>query len=109
MFLSTFRLPALLVLLMTGLAPVFAADGAAVYQSACAKCHGGGPGGFFTGAPKLGGKVMELRLARAGSIDGLLPSVKNGLGNMPPQGGDSGLSDADLKAAIEFMLVKKDQ
>lgn len=90
------------------------ADGAAIYEQACAKCHSPGPGAFFTRAPKIGAKDWDARLAAAGSVDALLASVKNGKGKMPPQLGlprsktepDSKLDESELRAAVEFMLAK---
>ena len=37
-------------------------------------------------------------------IDGLVKSAITGKGAMPPRGGGAGLSDEQLKAAIEFMM-----
>jgi cytochrome c5 len=112
-----FRLPTLVLGLLSAL--VFAgaaqaADGAALYEQACAKCHSLGPGAFFTHAPKIGAKDWDARLAAAGSVDALLASVENGKGKMPPQLGlprskaepDSRLDESDLRAAVEFLLSR---
>ena len=69
----------------------------------CSVCHGTG----LMGAPKIGdADAWKPRLQRAGSIDGLVESAEHGRGNMPPRGGVSRLTDADLKAAIQYMLSK---
>ena len=84
-----------------------APDGAKIYEQACQRCHNGGPGGFFTGAPKLGSKDWKARVARAPSTESLHAAVKNGKGKMPPQGGgEFKLSDQDLRAATDFMLAR---
>jgi len=82
------------------------ADGKAIYEKACGRCHNSGPGSFFTGAPKIGSDLWKPRLAAAGSVDALVVSAAKGKGKMPPQGGPSGLSDTDLKAAVEYILSK---
>lgn len=84
-----------------------ASKGAKVYEQACMKCHNGGPGGFFTGAPKLGSKEWKARVARAPSTAALHAAVKNGKGKMPPQGGgEFKLTDEDLRLATDFMLAQ---
>lgn len=86
---------------------VTAPDGAKVYAQACQKCHNGGPGGFFTGAPRTGSKDWKARVAKAPTTEALHAAVKNGKGKMPPQGGgEFKLTDEDLRAATEFMLSR---
>mgnify|MGYP001588095743 FL=1 len=86
---------------------VTAPDGAKVYAQACQKCHNGGPGGFFTGAPKTGSKDWKARVAKAPSTEALHAAVRNGKGKMPPQGGgEFKLTDADLRAATDYMLSR---
>jgi cytochrome c5 len=69
----------------------------------CAVCHGAG----LMGAPKIGdGNAWQGRLQTAGSIDALAASAERGKGNMPPRGGQYGLTEDDLKAAIQYMLDK---
>lgn len=68
----------------------------------CSACHAAG----LMGAPQIGNAAAwSARLSAAGSIDGLLASAAHGKNAMPPRGGDSGLSDAELRAAIEAMLA----
>jgi cytochrome c5 len=70
----------------------------ALYSQACAVCHAAG----VAGAPKLGDKVAWATRVGAG-LDGLTASVVKGKGAMPARGGSSG-SDADIKAAVNYML-----
>jgi cytochrome c5 len=107
-----FRLCGGLALLLSGAAMTAAADtGAAVdgqkiYDNSCAKCHDAGMGSFFTGAPRIGTEAWQTRLSTAGSVDALVAAASHGKGKMPAQGGSSGLSDAELKAAVEYILNK---
>lgn len=84
-------------------APVAAAagrSGEAVYNAACTACHLIG----VLGSPKLGDtEAWTARLA-VGGFDGLVGSVINGKGNMPPRGG-ANVTDAEIKSAVEHMLT----
>jgi cytochrome c5 len=73
--------------------------GKAVYESACVACHGAG----VAGAPKLGDKAAWAPRIKQG-MDVLYQSSLKGKGAMPPKGGQMQLSDADVKAAVEFMV-----
>lgn len=78
---------------------VSAADGEAVYNKACVTCHAAG----VAGAPKAhDAAAWEARMA--GGVDALVASAIAGKGAMPPKGLCADCSDADLKAAIEFMV-----
>jgi cytochrome c5 len=83
-------------------APASAAvDGEKVYNGACMACHGTGA----AGAPKLGDKTAWApRIAQG--MDTLLENATSGIRAMPPKGTCMTCSDADLKAAIEFMTAK---
>ncbi len=81
------------------------APGAAVFDKACKGCHGGGMGGLMSGAPKAGSEALKARLTRAGSVDALVANTSRGVGKMRAQGGKGGLPDADIRAAIDWMLV----
>lgn len=75
-----------------------AVNGEAVYEKACAACHAVLP-------PKLGDKAAwEPRLKQG--TDGLVASVLKGKGAMPVKGGDATLSEADIRAAVEYMLAR---
>ena len=104
MLLTTIRLPACLLLCCALLAAATARadteaapDGQQIYERMCGRCHNPGAAAFFSGAP---------RLAQAGSADALAASAARGKGYMPPQGGPHGLSDAELKAAVTYILGK---
>ncbi len=73
--------------------------GKAVYESACFACHGSG----ILGAPKLGD--AKAWAARGKKLDELVKSAAAGTAKgMPPRGGRTDLSDAQLRAAIEHMM-----
>lgn len=76
-----------------------APDGAAVYATICSRCHSTGE----YGSPKLGDAVAWTPRFHEG-VDHLVEQAINGLGAMPPRGGVEDLSDADLRAAIVYML-----
>ncbi len=85
------------------LQPVLAADGEAVYRQSCAACHDAG----VAGAPRLGDPdAWEQRLPKG--IDAMTGLVIEGVqgysGVMPPRGGNPALSDAELRAAVEFIV-----
>jgi cytochrome c5 len=68
-------------------------------QQACAACHAAG----VLGAPKIGAKGdWEPRLAQG--FDTLLKHSITGIRAMPPKGGNPGLSEDELKAALTEML-----
>lgn len=85
-------------------APVAAAAaagaGEALYKQACQVCHAAG----VAGAPKFGDKAAWSARLPTG-IDALYNSVAKGKGAMPPRGGAAQASDADLRAAVEFMAA----
>ncbi len=75
------------------------AAGKSVYDMACAACHGNG----ILGAPKPGDVAAWSARLKVG-LDGLVKSAAAGTAKgMPPRGGRTDLSDAQLRAAIEFM------
>jgi cytochrome c5 len=76
-----------------------AADGKKVFDTTCTACHTAG----VAGAPKLGDKAAWAPRIKQG-MDALMQSALKGKGAMPPKGGNASLSDADLRAAIEFMV-----
>ena len=76
-----------------------AADGKKVYDSTCTACHAAG----VANAPKLGDKAAWAPRIKQG-MDALVQSATKGKGAMPPKGGNGSLSDADLRAAIEYMV-----
>ena len=73
--------------------------GKTVYESGCIGCHGTG----VLGAPKTGdGAAWKARAG--GNLAALVASAKAGKGAMPPKGGYPALTDAQLAAAITYMM-----
>jgi cytochrome c5 len=81
-------------------APALAADGKAVYDSTCVACHATG----VANAPKLGDKAAWAPRVATGK-DALVKSVVAGKGVMPPKAGNASLAEADIKAAVDYMLA----
>ena len=76
---------------------VAANTGEALYKQVCTACHAAG----VAGAPKSGDKAAWAPRIKTG-IDAMTASVIKGKGAMPPKGG-SAASDADIRAAVEYM------
>ena len=76
-----------------------AADGKQVFNSTCTACHSTG----VAGAPKLGDKAAWAPRLKQGE-DALLHSALQGKNAMPPKGGNASLSDAQVRAAVEYMI-----
>lgn len=73
--------------------------GEALYKQACMACHAAG----VAGAPKLGDKAAWAPRIKTG-LDVLTNSVIKGKGVMPAKGGATAASDADIRAAVEYMV-----
>ena len=81
----------------SAVAPV--ASGESTYKSLCFSCHDNG----LAGAPKLADKAAwEPRIASG--LESMYSSAINGKGAMPGKGGNPGLSDAEVKATVDYML-----
>lgn len=76
-----------------------AVDGKQIYSTACFACHGTGA----AGAPKLGDAAAWGPRIATGK-ESMLNSALNGKGAMPPKGGQMHLSEAEISAAIDYML-----
>ena len=76
-----------------------AVDGKKVYDGACTACHTAG----VANAPKPGDKAAWAPRIKQGT-DALLQSVLKGKGAMPPKAGNPALTDAEIRAAIDFMV-----
>jgi cytochrome c5 len=80
-----------------------AADGKGIYDKACMACHAAG----VAGAPKLGDKAAWKDRIVQGN-DTLYTHALKGFtgkkGMMPPKGGNMSLSDADVKASVDYMV-----
>ncbi len=74
-------------------------DGKKVYDTSCFACHASG----VAGSPKLGDKEAWAPRISAG-VDTMYKTALNGKGAMPPKGGNLSLPDADVKAAVDYML-----
>jgi len=75
------------------------ADGRAVYDQTCVACHAQS----VAGSPKLGDTAAWAPRIKTGT-DSLLQSVLKGKGAMPPKGGIASLTEAQVRAAVEFMV-----
>jgi len=75
-------------------------DGAKVYATACNACHAAG----VAGAPKFGDKAAWAPRASQG-VAALTASAIKGKGAMPPKGGLANASEAEIRAAVEYMLA----
>lgn len=78
-------------------------DAMAKFSKSCNVCHASGA----AGAPKVGAPEWADRQAAAGGIDGLVASVVNGKGAMPPKGLCYDCSNDEYKAMIEHMITGK--
>lgn len=81
------------------------AQGEKVFKGTCAMCHQTGAGG----APVVGNKAdWGPRIAQG--KDTLYTHALNGFtgqkGTMPPKGANAALADADVKAAVDYMVSK---
>ena len=75
-----------------------AGAGEALFKQTCSTCHATG----VAGAPKFGDKAAWApRIAQG--IPVLVQHAISGKGAMPPRGGSSA-SDAEMKAAVEYMV-----
>jgi cytochrome c5 len=95
---------------LIGIASLVAAGNAAaqakgdeIYKKSCAVCHDGG----IAGAPKLGDKAGWAPRIKQGkdALYAIAIKGKPGTG-MVAKGGNSSLSDAEVKAAVDFMIDK---
>jgi cytochrome c5 len=75
------------------------ADGKKIYESTCIACHGAG----VANAPKFGDKKAWAEHLMHGT-EHLYENALKGKGAMPPRGGNLTLSDAEVKAAVEYMV-----
>lgn len=85
-------------------APPAKADGKKTYDAACVACHGAG----IAGAPKFGDKAAwSARIAQGTSVlhDHAIKGYQGKGGVMPAKGGNTSLPDADVKAAVDYMVA----
>lgn len=73
-----------------------AADGKEIYAKTCAVCHNNMP-------PKVGDKAAWKPRIQTGT-DALVASTIKGKGAMPPNAGNKSLSEAEIRAAVEYIV-----
>ena len=73
--------------------------GKTTFEKVCSACHGPG----VMGAPKFGDKAAWAPRIAQGK-DALYNSALHGKNAMPAKGGNTGLSDTDVKAAVDYMV-----
>jgi cytochrome c5 len=73
--------------------------GKSTYDKACTICHTAG----VAGAPKTGDKDAWAPRLKQGA-NALYEAALKGKGAMPPKGGNTALPDADVKAAVDYMV-----
>jgi len=76
-----------------------AGKGKAVYDATCMACHAAG----VAGAPKIGDKAAWAPRLKTG-MAALYTSALKGKNAMPPKAGNLSLPDADVKAAVDYMV-----
>lgn len=77
--------------------------GKGIYTASCAACHGAG----IAGAPKLGDKAAWAARIQQGDAVMYEHAIKGFMGKagmMPPKGGSTA-SDAEVKAAVDYMVA----
>ncbi|MGH8744776.1 MAG: c-type cytochrome [Burkholderiales bacterium] len=80
-------------------ANVAAVNGKMVFEANCAVCHVPG----VANAPKFGDKAAWAPRIKTG-IDSLYHSALNGKNIMPAKGGNAALTEAEVKAAVDYMV-----
>jgi cytochrome c oxidase, cbb3-type, subunit III len=73
-------------------------DGKAVFEANCKMCHGG----TIPGAPGIGKKDEWAPRIKQGK-DTLHKHALEGFNSMPAKGGNTSLSDDEVKAAVDYM------
>jgi cytochrome c5 len=77
------------------------AHGEQIYRKSCAFCHDRGT----AGAPKVGDvQAWAPRIAQG--VEVLYTNSIKGIRAMPPKGGNPTLSEADVKAAVDYLVAK---
>lgn len=85
-------------------APAAAGGGEGVYKGGCVACHGAG----IAGSPKFGDKVAWASRIAQGKPTLYEHAIKGYIGKagaMPAKGGNNALADADVKAAVDYMVA----
>jgi cytochrome c5 len=92
---------------LSGAAPSAIAEpaGKAIYDSTCIACHGADGQGVLPGVPDLTASKQQFAAGEAS----LLLRIRDGYQSpgspmaMPPKGGNPSLTDADLKAVLDYI------
>jgi len=74
-------------------------SGAQLWETVCIGCHDTG----MMDAPLAGSAEFKNRLDKKG-LDKLVENAMNGLDEMPPKGSCNDCSEAEIRAAIKYML-----
>jgi len=98
-----------LLVLVTGLMSLRAGaadlpNGKAIYDTSCTACHSTGA----AGAPKLGDAAAWAPRIKNGPAAMYASAVK-GKGAMPAKGGNTSLSDAEVQAAVNYIISQSDK
>jgi len=94
----------LVIAAMTALSlTAFAADGAEVYKSKCASCHGADGAGPM--AKKLGSRDLNSADFQKSSDADITTITKSGKGKMPAYAGK--LSDDEIGAVVKYVRTLK--
>lgn len=78
-------------------------NGKAIYDASCVACHSTGA----AGAPKLGDAAAWAPRIKGGA-PALYNSALKGKGAMPAKGGNPKLSDAEVRAAVNYMISQSE-
>ncbi len=79
-------------------APKVFQTGQQVFESTCSACHTAG----VAGAPKIGDEAAWAPLIQQG-YESLLKNAINGIGAMPPKGGNASLDDFEVERAVVYI------
>ena len=98
-------LPLFLAAGLAAVAPKAQADAESDYDNTCAACHNLG----VAGAPRLGDHAAwKDRIARGHDLlhDHAIHGYTGSRGVMPPKGGFTHLTDNEVKAIVEYMILQ---
>jgi len=88
---------------LAGASTTLAASAEETYKGTCSVCHDAGVGG----APKLGDKTAWAPRVKQGKDTLYKVSLQGKPGTaMIPKGGNAKLSDAEVKAVVDYMMAK---
>lgn len=76
-------------------------DGKRIYEANCSVCHSAG----FKNAPTFGDKEAFKASVKKGFLDTYL-DVVTGSGGHPPRGACADCTDAEIKAAVKYMMTE---